>query len=187
MMKVQKAFQIGVGVGVTSWILGMLLTLLGKSGITGLQSSFGIAPIAQGVKQNIQAGINTSLAAKIIGWLNGLPLFDFMGLLTLAVSGFLIVLIGSVLFDWLTNTFKANFAWFSKGPIRKMVSIATIGTIVSGFGVTIWSNSSISGVKLPAFTAVLTMVLYFAIVAFVYGVIAKAAKGTQAAKVFIEV
>ena len=183
MMKVQKAFQVGVGLGVSSWVLGMLLTLLGKSGITGLQSSLGIAPIAQGVKQNIQVGINTSLAAKIIGWLNGLPLFDFMGLLTLAVGGFLIVLIGSAIFDALPK----NFDWFRKTPLRKFVSLTVVGTIVSGWVVTIWSNMSLTGVKLPTFTAVLTMVLYLVIVAFVYGVIAKVAKGTQAAKVFIEV
>ena len=186
MMKVQKAFQVGVGLGATSWILGMLLTLLGKSGITGLQSSLGIAPIAEGVKQNIQSGISTSLSAKIIAWLNGLPLFDFMGLLTLIVGGFLIVLIGSAIYDWLIATFK-QLAWFNKGEIRRFVSIAVLGTIVSGSIVTIWSNANVSGVKLPAFTAVLTMVIYFAIVAFVYGVIVKVAKGTQAAKVFIEV
>ena len=183
MMEIKKAFQIGVGLGASSWLLGMLLTLLGKSGVTGLQSSLNIAPIAEGVKQNIQSGINTSLATKIIGWLNGLPLFDLMGLLTLIFSGFLIVWIGSGIFDVLPK----NFDWFRKTPLRKLVSIATIVTIISGFIVTIWSNNAISGVKLPAFTAVLTMVIYFAIVAFVYGVIAKAAKGTQAAKVFIEV
>lgn len=186
MMKIGKAFQIGVGLGVSSWILGLLLTLLGKSGVTGLQSSFGIAPIATGVKQNIQEGINTSLAAKIIGWLNGLPFFDLMGLLTLAISGFLIVWIGSAIFDWLINTFK-NLAWFGKTPIRKIVSIAIIGTIVSGWIVTIWSNMSLTGIKLPAFTAILTMVIYFAIVALIYGGLAKASKNTQAAKVFIEV
>ena len=184
-MKVGKAFQIGIGLGATSWILGMILTLLGKSGITGLQSSLAIAPIAEGVKQNIQSGINTSLAAKIIGWLNGLPLFDFMGLLTLALGGFLIVWIGSFIFDWLVSTFK-GLAWFAKTPIRNLVSIAVIGTIVSAWIVTIWSNSGLSGIKLPAFTAVLTMVIYFTIVAFVYGALAKVSKGTQAEKVFIE-
>ena len=186
MMKIGKAFQIGIGLGIVSWLLGMILTLFGKSGITGLQSSLSIAPIAEGVKQNIQSGINTSLAAKIIGWLNGLPLFDFMGLLTLSLAGFLIVLIGSFVFDWLVDKFK-NLAWFAKTPIRKLVGIAVIGTIISGWIVTIWSNSGLSGIKLPAFTTILTMVIYFAIVALIFGALAKVSKDTQAAKVFIEV
>src|SRR3990167_7047258 len=93
-MKAIKALQIGTGLGASSWLLGMGATLLGKSGITGLQSSLGIAPIAEGVKQNIQTGISTSLVAKVIGWLNGLPFFDLVGLLTLVVGGFLIVWTG---------------------------------------------------------------------------------------------
>ena len=186
-MKAGKAFQIGAGLGVSSWILGIVAAALGKSGITGLQSSLAISPIADGVKQHIQSGINTSLAAKIIGWLNGVPLFDFMGLLTLVLGGFLIIWIGSFIFDWLTNTFKGGMAWFSKGTIRKFVSITVLGTIVSGLMVTILSNMGIAGVKLPAFATVLTMVIYFTIVALVYGALAKASKNTSASKIFIEV
>ena len=37
MMKIGKAFQIGIGLGIVSWLLGMILTLFGKSGIIGWQ------------------------------------------------------------------------------------------------------------------------------------------------------
>ncbi len=79
--EVQKWGQIGAMIGAIGWLLGLMYNFLFKAQVAGqVQASLDFAPLSQGIKDQIQAGIPTDLASRIIGWLNGLLPLDFMGI-----------------------------------------------------------------------------------------------------------
>jgi len=172
---IQKSLRVGFGVGITAWLISFVYNMFATVG--GIQASLNLAPITDSVKQQIQAGINTDLASRIIGWLNGVLPISLMGLITLAVAGALIVLAGT----WLINVIPVKQLREGKS-LRRLVTITVIGSLGLGLLVSFFAGNP----SLPAFSAAISMVIYFTIVAFVYGVIANLSKGNQLRNIFME-
>ena len=171
----KKTNMFGIVIGVLTYLLAQAAAFVFK-GSGQIQATFNIAPLTEGVKQQIQAGVSTDLASRIIGFLNGLPGFDVMGLLIIGLAGLVIANIGVLVVD----RFK-GLKDFANTPIKKIVTITVIGSVIAGAIVSFMAGNP----ELPAIMATITMAIYFTIVAFIYVFIARVAKGTQIGKLFV--
>ena len=163
--KIGKYAGIGAGLGITSWVASQVYKWAGV-GTSGIQSSLEFAPIAEGVKSSIQSGISTDLASNLIGLLNGVIAGGVMGFLTLIVAGILVGIAGGYIVDFLTS--YKPLKRLGEGIIIRLVSIAVTGTIAIGLIVSAFAGTP----ELPVLNAVLSMVLYFTVVGFLYGLLA---------------
>lgn len=174
--KLVKYSKVGAGIGITSWVISQIYGFFPK-GSTGIQSSLQIAPIAEGVKQQIQSGVTSDLATNLIGLLNGAIQGGIMGFLTLVVAGIIVGIVGGYAIDFL-KTFQM-FKGLGAKVWSKITLIAVAGSIIAGLIVGLFSGNA----ELPLVSVVLTMGIYFLIIGLVYGVIANT-KLAQRSKIF---
>lgn len=158
----QRYGKIGIGVGITAWLMGLFWGYVVGGGQAQSTIDFGL--ITEGVKARIASGVDATIAEQIIGYLNGLIPFDLMGLVMLALSGAVIVIVGAFVLQFLP------VAGLKRTSFSRLVSMTVLGTIVVGLILSFIAGESLA---LPTFNAVVTMVIYFAIVAVVYGFLAR--------------
>lgn len=167
-----RSARIGAVVGVLSALVGKAYNMFSSGG--QIQASLDLAPLGDGVKQQIQAGVPTDLSGKIIAWLNGILPLSVEGIITLAIAGALTFVIGALAVNAINNAF------FSKTALRRIVSMAVLGSIASGIILSIMSGG---GLVIPAIGAIIALVVYYVIVALIYNLLGK----VQALKkVFVE-
>lgn len=167
-----KSARIGAVVGVLSALVGKAYNAFAGGG--QIQASLDLAPLGEGVKAQIQAGVPTELPAKIIAWLNGILPLSVEGIITLAIAGAVTFVIGAFVVNLINNAF------FNKTALRRIVSMAVLGSIASGIILAFWSSG---GLVLPAIGTIIALVVYYVIVALIYNGLGKLG---PLKKVFIE-
>ena len=156
-----KSARFGASLGVLTYFLGWIVGFFMKNGGQP-QASLSFAPLTDTAKNVITSNIDTSLASKILAWISGINPFDIVGLITIAIAGVIIAVVGAFLLDLLKNT--AIGKWIAGGNIRQIVGITAIGSLTVGLAVSLFAGSP----QIPAFTATITMLIYFTIVAYVF-------------------
>lgn len=139
------------GVTGISYALGWVYNKWFPEGLANL--SFSAVEIP--VREQIKAGIDTSLSGKLLGYLGGvIPQGGLVGaLITLYVAAFLVVLLGSIISERI-NFGKTETAKFAVGMT---LAAAVIGVVMG------YMSPSIGAVG-----AMIAMLIYFGIVALVY-------------------
>ena len=157
-----KTARFGAGIGILTYILAWAVGFFIKNGGSPQATLDFIPTLTEGVKTNIQQGIDTSFASQMLGWLSGITPFNLMALITVAIAGVIIAVVGVFVVNAIGNTAVGKF--INRTMIRKIVGIIVVGSIIVTFSISLFAGSP----QLPAFMATVTMVIYFTIVAFVY-------------------
>lgn len=157
-----KTARFGGALGITTYLLAWLIGFFIKNGGQPQATLDFVPTLTEGVKNSLVTGINTDFASQLLGWVSGVSPFNLWGLLVVAIAGMIIAVVGAFIVDVIKNNALGKF--INKTMLRKIVGIAVIGSLAVGFLVTLFAGNA----QLPAFWATITMVIYFAIVAFVY-------------------
>ena len=157
-----KTARFGGMFGILTYLLAWLLGFFIKSGGQAQATLKFIPTLTEGVKQNIQSGVNTDFASRLLGWVSGISPFDLMGLITVAIAGIIIALVGTFIVDTARNTQFGK--WIVKTMLRKIVGIVVIGSL----GVTFFVNLLSGNVQLPVLMTTITLTIYFTVVAYIY-------------------
>lgn len=157
-----KTSRFGASIGILTYLLAWVVGFFVKNGGSPQATLDFIPTLTEGVKQNLQAGINTDLSSRVLAWLSGISPFDLMGLITVAIGGILIAVVGASIVNAAGNTAVGKY--INKTMLREIVGITVLGSLVIAFGLTLFAGNP----ALPALWATVTMAIYFTIVAFVY-------------------
>lgn len=165
MPKIEKILQLGLGVGITTWILSWLYGFFvsGKSLATITFSTINVD-----VSQQIQSGLNTDLVSRLLQSIGGGQINFGMGIITAIVAGIAVVWLGTLVMPF----FQGLKLPTGKNEIGKMTALLFFGSVAAGlivgaFGMTL---------NLPALGVALAMIIYFTIVGVVYGFLASQIK-----------
>jgi len=159
-VNINKWAQVGVVFSLLAASISWLYTLFFKNGIANI--TFAVADIDVGTA--LKGGVDTSLGGKLIGMLNGI--FPIGGtwignLLTLAISGFIVIVAGRYIYEW--------FTFFRARSSRvKLMTVATYGSLLVGVILALMGGK-ITGVLTWGFLQVMAATaIAFLIVASVY-------------------
>ena len=157
-----KSARFGGALGVITYLLSWIVGFLIKNGGQPQASLNFIPTLTEGVKNNIVSGFDTSFASKLLGWISGISPFNFMGLITVAIAGVILAIVGAFIVDAVKNNAFGKF--INKTELRQIVGITLLGSLVISLAISLFAGS----VQLPAIWATVTMAIYFIIVAYVY-------------------
>ncbi len=161
MVEVMKNLRFGATFGAFLYLVNWLIGFFAKGGGEPQASLAFIPTLTEGAKASI-AALPTDMASRVLAWISGISNFSFTGLLTLAITGAIVAVVGAFIVDMIKGNALGKF--INKSELNKIVGILIIGSIV----VTALLNIFAGNPQLPALMATLTMVIYFAVFAFIY-------------------
>lgn len=153
MADIKKIAMAAVGVGLISWLLGWLYKTYFKEGIANI--SFSAVEIP--VKAQIQSGVDTTLAGKLLGYLGGvIPQGGMvMALVTLYVAALIIVWLGSYISERINLGKSENM----KFALSMTLAAVLVGIVVGYMSPSIGSTGT-----------AIAMLIYFGIISVIYSV-----------------
>ena len=159
-MDFRKIAGVGASVGLLSLGLGKLYNaIVPEGGLTTV--SFAIIDVNVG--QQISAGIKTDLASRVLGFLSGANIPLPMALITSIIAGIIIVWLGV-----LAVGFVKGFGLpTGKTAMGQLAAVLFYGSLFGGVVVGLIGNSIDS--TIPVLGTVIAMLIYYMIVAVVYG------------------
>tara|TARA_Y100000310_G_scaffold345_2_gene426 strand:+ start:1077 stop:1625 length:549 start_codon:yes stop_codon:yes gene_type:complete len=166
-MKIQKILSLGAGIGAVSWLLGRAYNFfIPEGGIaTGAFSAveLPLLPLDINVQQQIIGGVNTDVASRLLSTLGGGEIAVFAGLVMAVLAGIVVTAIGV----YSVNAIKGVKIPLPTGrkSIGKITAIMVYGTLIGGFVLGLMGG----GVAIPALGLVISLVIYYLIVGWVYG------------------
>jgi len=148
----KKNMKLGTVVGAISMLLAYVFTTLLK----GVGATLTFATYDINVRQQLESGIGATpaggLAAKILSIMGGVIPATFTDYLLVGVTGFLIVVAGGLVIDWLKiKTTPKNALWYTM-----TIGVVAISALIK------WS----SVLTLKYIPTLVGLAIYFAIVAF---------------------
>lgn len=170
MVDYKKWAMVGAGAGFVSWLLAWAYSLIFGQGGAGTVTFVSIGDI--NVRNQILTGIDTSLASQILNTFGGnfgaIAGGAFGALIIAMLGGVAIVLIGRIIYEGLP---------FAKTPKGKLIAVLLYGSFVGGWLTSFLTKSG--GVKLPAVNVILAMLIYFGIVAAIFGWLSESEMGSK--------
>jgi hypothetical protein len=158
-----RMVMLGLGIGSTSWLLSRLYGLFASDKALATVT---FSTLNVDVSKQISQGVSTDIVSKLLSMLSGGTVKVIPSLLMAIMAGIVLIYIGS----WITNFIRSNVKILPTGkkPIGKLVYVLFYGSVVGGL-VMGWIGSTLNG--LPAIGTALAMIIYYTIVAVVYGFI----------------
>ena len=71
-----KTLKFGAGIGILTYLLAWVVGFFVKNGGSPQATLDFIPTLTEGVKANVQAGINTDWSSRILAWISGISPFD---------------------------------------------------------------------------------------------------------------
>ena len=90
-----KTIRFGAGLGVVTYLLTQAVGFFVKNAGDSQATLSFIPTLTEGVKQNVQSGINTDIASQLLAFLSGINPFNIMGLITIVVAGIILAVVGA--------------------------------------------------------------------------------------------
>lgn len=162
MADLMKLLKVALGVSVVAWLLTWLYSSILKFlGTTIATISFSAIDINVG--NQISSGINTSLAGKYIG--------SLIGSVPVGLQTFILLLVSAVIVVALGNWINKQVGDFGGSENQKFAVDLTFGSIAVGLIVGFMSGGVSGATGSFAIGAGIATLIYFLIVAFVYGML----------------
>ena len=121
-MDTMKYVKAAIGVGIVSWGLAWLYKMVSPGGIANI--TFAFTPIDVNVGKQIAAGVDTSIAGKLLSTLGGVIPSGIAPYVILFGAAFLVLLAG----HWMNS----SFVKFGKTPNSKFAADLTLGALGIG-------------------------------------------------------
>lgn len=143
--------------GILAWIIAWIFQKVMPEG--GL-ATISFAAVDVDAASRIKAGVDTSLGAKIMSALQGVPIIGQSG-----IYNFLVIIVSAIAIFWVGRTLY-NYLPKGKTPVTKLLLVATYGSLVVGIILGLLAKTATA---IPIwFGTVLATLIAFGIVALVY-------------------
>ena len=120
MKDIRNALQLGLVFGAIAWILSFVVKALNLP-----TANITLSTLDINVREQIVQGVDSSAGGKVLSFLGGVVPSGLEGILTIFISSFLIVLVGTMLF---------NIVIRKRGsPQRNLTLIMLFGTVALSF------------------------------------------------------
>ncbi len=167
-MKIQQTLGLGAAAGLIGWGLGRLYSvLIPEGGIAAAQFAIPklpLLPLDINVQRQIIAGVDPSLAGRLLAVFGGGEITAMFGLIMAVLAGIAIAFVGTFVVNAIKGVRTLSFLPTGKKPIGKITAIMVYGTLVSAVLVG-WFDGAVS---VPTFGFVIASVIYFLIIGWVY-------------------
>ena len=149
--------MVGVGVGIVSYVLAWVYSwIFGEAGA----GSITFATLDVNVRQQITSGVDKSIGTQVLNLFGG----NFNGIAGGMFGAAIMAIIGAVLLV-IIGRFVYEYVPFGKTANTRLIAVLLYGSIIGGAIVSFWTGAA---VKIPTVNAIVTMAIYFFIVALVY-------------------
>jgi len=165
-MKIKTIFGLGSAIGVLGWGIGRIYNaIIPEGGIAATQFAIPklpLVPLNINVQQQIIAGVDPSLAGKLLSVFGGGQIDIFMGLVMALIAGITVAFVGQFVVDALKGA-KIPLP-VGRKPVGQITAIMVYGTLISSVLVGFFDG----GVSVPTIGFVIASVIYFLIIGWVY-------------------
>ena len=165
-MKIQQTLTLGAAVGLIGWGLGRIYNaIIPEGGIAAAQFAIPklpLLPLDINVQQQIIAGVDPSLAGRLLAVFGGGQIDILMGLVMAIIAGIAVAFVGMITINALEGA-KIGLP-VGKKPIGKITAIMVYGTLISAVLVGFLDQA----VSVPTLGFVIASIIYFLIIGWVY-------------------
>lgn len=154
MVDLKKGFQYGLAVGVTTWLISLLI---GFFNIPIVNVTMAAVPID--IRTKLVQGIDTTWAGQLLGGLTGALPFGLGTLALIILAGTLISIVGLYSLGFVKNTLKYS----PKSQVGRLALMLTLGSVIVG----IVAGAISAGTNLTFVGIIVTLLIYYGIVGFI--------------------